>query len=68
MNWLLIVRLRMHALHIVCACVTVVLGFVAYSIISGVDSDYEDAGSDYDRCDFLGYSTDFEECANKYSD
>ena len=67
MNWLLIVRLRTHAFHIVCACVTVVLGFAAHSIISGTDSDAEDCLED-DRYDSLGYSSDFEEflaeCSN----
>ena len=45
-----------------------VLGFTAHSIISDDDSNFEDAGYDYDRYDFLGYDTDFEECAHKFSD
>ena len=43
-----------------CACVTVVLGFAAHSIISGTDSDTEDCFKD-DRYDSLGYDSDFEE-------
>ena len=39
MNWLLLVSIRARALHIVCACVTVVLGFAAHSFISGTDFD-----------------------------
>ena len=42
-----------------------VLGFAAHSNISG---DGEDDGYDYDRYDFLGYGTDFEECADKLFD
>ena len=38
-----------------------VLGFPAHSNISGDDSDCEDDGYDYDRYDFMGYGTDFEE-------
>ena len=67
MNWLLIVSIRMHALHIVCAYVAVVLGFAAHSIISGSDSNAEDCFED-DRYDSLGYGSDFEEflaeCSN----
>ena len=44
-----------------------VLGFAAHSIISGDDLNYEDDGYDYDRYDFLGYSTDFDECADELS-
>ena len=50
-----------------CLCYCV-LGFTAHSIISGDDSDFKDAGYDYDRYDFLGYGTDFEECADEFSD
>ena len=60
MNWLLSVRLRARALHIVCACVIVVLGFAAHSIISGTDSDAGNCSED-DRYDNLGYGSDFEE-------
>ena len=60
MNCLLNDRLRTRALHIVCACVTVVLGFAAHSIISGIDSNTEDCSED-DRYDSLGYGLDFEE-------
>ena len=67
MNWLLLVSIRTSALHIVCACVTVVLGFAAHSIISGTDSDTEDCSED-DRCDSLGYSSKFEEFLVEYSD
>ena len=67
MNWLLLVSIRMCALHIVCTCVIVVLGFTAYSIISGIDSDAEDFFED-DRYDNLGYGSDFEEFHNECSD
>ena len=67
MNWLLLVSIRARALHIVCACVTVALGFAAHSIISGIDSDAEDCFKD-DRYDSLGYSSDFEEFLTEYSD
>ena len=50
-----------------CLCYCV-LGFVAHSNISGDDSDCEDDSYDYDRYDFLGYGTDFEECADELSD
>ena len=50
-----------------CLCYYV-LGFAAYSNISGDDLDGEDDGDDYDRYDFLGYGTDFEECADEFSD
>ena len=67
MNWLLIVSIRTHALHIVCACVIIVLDFAAHSIISGTDSDAADCFED-DRYDSLGYDSDFEEflaeCSN----
>ena len=42
-----------------------VLGFAAHSNISGDDSD---DSYDYDHYDFLGYDTDFEECADEFSD
>ena len=47
-----------------------VLGFAAHSNISGddLDLDCEDDGYDYDRYDFLGNDTDFEECADEFSD
>ena len=45
-----------------------VLGFAAHSIISGDNSNSEDAGYDYDRYDFMGYGTDFEECADEFYD
>ena len=50
-----------------CLCYCV-LGFAAHSFISGVDcvSDddcYDDAE---DRYDYLGYGSDFEECADEY--
>ena len=67
MNWLLLVSICTHALHIVCACVTVVLGFAAHSIISGTNSDTEDCSED-DRYDSLGYSLDFGEFLAKCSD
>ena len=67
MNWLLLVSLRAHALHIVCACVTVVLGFAAHSIISGTDSDAGDCSED-DRYDSMGYGSDFEEFLAECSD
>ena len=70
MNWLLIVRLRMHALHIVCACVTVVLGFVAYSIILGYpfDDADDDVLDNEDHYDCLGYGSDLEEFLDEFSD
>ena len=67
MNWLLFVSIRAHALHIVCACVTIVLGFAAHSIISGTDSDVEDCFED-DHYDSLGYGFDFEEFLAECSD
>ena len=67
MNWLLLISIRMHALHIVCGCVTVVLGFAAHSIISGTDSDAKDCFED-DRYDSLGYGSNFEEFLAKCSD
>ena len=67
MNWLLLVSIRARALHIVCACVTVVLGFAAHSIISGNDSDARDCSED-DRYDSLGYGSDFEEFLAECSD
>ena len=50
-----------------CLCYYV-LGFATHSNISGDDSDCEDGNYDYDRYDFLGYGTDFEECADEFSD
>ena len=67
MNWLLLVSIRTRALHIVCACVTVVLGFAAHSIISGTDSDAEDCTKD-DHYDSLGYGSNFKEFLTEYSD
>ena len=67
MNWLLFVRIRARALHIVCACVTVVVGFAAHSIISSTDSDAGDCSED-DRYDSLGYGSDFEEFLAECSD
>ena len=67
MNWLLLVSIRMCALHIVCACVTVVLGFIAHSIILGTVFEAEDCFKD-DRYDSLGYGSDFEEFFAKCSD
>ena len=67
MNWLLLVSISTRALHIVCACVTVVLGFTAHSIISGTDSDAGDCSED-DRYDSLGYGSDFEEFLAECSD
>ena len=60
MNWLLLVSIRTCALHIMCACVTVILGFAVHSIISGTDSDAGDCSED-DRYDSMGYSSNFEE-------
>ena len=67
MNWLLLVSIQTDVLHIVCACVTVVLGFTAHSIISGTDSDAEDCSEDY-RYDNMGYGSDFEEFPAECSD
>ena len=67
MNWLLLVSIRTRALHIVCACVTVVLGFAAHSIISGTNSDVKDCLED-DRYDSLGYGLDFKEFLTECSD
>ena len=50
-----------------CACVTIVLGFIAHSIISGTDFDVEDCLED-DRYDSLGYGLDFEEFLSECSD
>ena len=45
------------------------LGFVAHSIILGVDRDSDDnCFMDDDHCDFLGYGIDFEECINEFCD
>ena len=52
-----------------CACVTVVLGFTAHSIILGTDSDAEDeVPDDEDQYDSLGYGSDFEEFLEDYFD
>ena len=67
MNWLLLVSIRAHALRIVCAYVTVVLGFTAHFIISGTDSDAGDCSED-DRYDSMGYGSDFEEFLAECSD
>ena len=67
MNWLLFVSIRARALHIVCACVTVVLGFATHSIISVTDSDAEDCSED-DRNDSLGYGLDLKEFFVECSD
>ena len=67
MNWLLLVSIRTHALHIMCACVTIILGFAAHSIISGTDLDTEDCLED-DRYDGMGYESDFEEFLAECSD
>ena len=67
MNWLLLVSIRTRALHIVCACVTVVLGFAAHSIILGTDSDAEHCFED-DRYDSLGYGSYFKEFLAKCFD
>ena len=46
-----------------------VLGFAAHSFISGIDcASDDDCLDDDDRYDYLGYGTDYEECANEYSD
>ena len=46
-----------------------VLGFAAHSIISGVDClSVDDCFLDDDGYDFMGYGTDFEECADEFSD
>ena len=50
-----------------CACVTVVLGFAAHSIISGTDSDAEYCSKD-DFYDSLGYGSNFEEFVIECSD
>ena len=70
MNQLRIVRLRMRASHIVCACVTIVLGIVAHSIISGnaYDDVEDDAPDDEDHYDCLGYESDFEEFLDEFCD
>ena len=66
MNWLLFISIRARALHIVCACVTIVLGFAAHSIISGCTSDdtNDDVLDDENRYNCLGYRSDFEEFLN----
>ena len=46
-----------------------VLGFEAHSIISGVDCiSNDDCCMDDDRYDFIGFGTDFEECAGYFYD
>ena len=51
-----------------CACVTVVLGFAAHSIISGFSSNdaKDEVPDDEDRYDSLGYGFDFEEFLDDY--
>ena len=63
----MLVSIRTRALHIVCACVTVVLSFAAHSIISGTDSDAGDYFED-DHYNSLGYGSDFEEFLAECSD
>ena len=50
-----------------CLCYCV-LGFAAHSFISGVDCASDDDCYDdvKDRYDYMGYETDFEECADEY--
>ena len=49
-----------------CCCV---LGFTADSFISGTDcASDDDCLDDEDRYDYLGYGTDYEECADEYSE
>ena len=45
-----------------------ILGFTAHFIISGVDcaSDHDCCDDDEDRYNYLGYDTDYEECADEY--
>ena len=45
-----------------------VLGFTAHSFILGVDcaSDDNCCDGDEDHYDYLGYGTDFEECADEF--
>ena len=47
-----------------CLCYCV-LGFIAHSIISGDDSEYE-YPSNQDTYDQMGYSTDLEEYADEF--
>ena len=47
-----------------CLCYYI-LGFAAYSIISGDDSDYE-YPFDMNPYDQMGNSTDLEECADEF--
>ena len=50
-------------MHSRCMCLRYyVLGFAAHSIISDVDC----ASDDEDHYDYLGYSTDYDECADEY--
>ena len=50
-----------------CLCYCV-LGFAAHSFFSGVDYASDDDCCDdvEDRYDYIGYGTDFEECADEY--
>ena len=50
-----------------CLCYYV-LGFAAHSFISGVDCASDDDCYDdvEDRYVYMGYGTDFEECADEY--
>ena len=51
-----------------CLCYCV-LGFVAHSIISDVDCDYDDDRlDDDDRYDYMGYDTDFKEWTDEFYD
>ena len=51
-----------------CLCYCI-LGFTAHSIISGTDyASDDDYLDDEDRYDYLGYGTNYEECADKYSE
>ena len=56
----------MHSCRVCLRCC--VLGFAAHSIISGIDcaSDDDCCDDDEDRYDYLGYGTDYEECADEY--
>ena len=56
----------MHV-HVACVCVTVYWASQLILIISGDDSEFE-YPSDVDPYDYLGYSTDFEECADEFDE
>ena len=70
MNWLLIDRIWTRALHIICASVTIVLGFAAHSIILGYTSNDadDDVPNNKDRYYCLGYESDFEEFLDEFYD